>query len=111
MSASTDYTDTLKKIKETEQQGARELSERKKVLEDELRRLEEESAKSIAAARAEAEKYVSDEVTRARESAQADSSKTLAATQKEAEANASKRLDRAALAKIVTEMLSEFRES
>ena len=58
MAASTDYTDTLKKIKETEEQGARELSARKKALEEELRRLEEESARSITAAKAEAEEYI-----------------------------------------------------
>jgi len=66
MAASTDYTETLKKIKETEEQGAKELSERKKSLEEELRRLEEESATAIADSRRAAEEYVAKAVAAAR---------------------------------------------
>ena len=108
--ASSEYTDTLKKIKETEQQGAKELAERKKVLEEELRRLEDESSRSIEAARAEAEAYEADEVSRARASAQAEAETTLASTAKEASAISQKKLDKRALTKIAEEILSEFRE-
>ena len=44
---STDYTETLKKIKETEEATSREILERRKQLEEELRKLEEESAADI----------------------------------------------------------------
>ncbi|MDA4112613.1 MAG: hypothetical protein OK474_01020 [Thaumarchaeota archaeon] len=110
MAASTDYTDTLKKIKETEEQGARELSARKKALEEELRQLEEESARSIAAAKAEAEEQVTKEVNGARVSAQADADRILSSAAKEAEATAAKKLDKKALAKTVDGILAEFKE-
>ncbi|MGA2664466.1 MAG: hypothetical protein ABSF83_05950 [Nitrososphaerales archaeon] len=111
MAASTDYTDTLKKIKETEEQGARELAERKKALEEELHRLEEESASSIAAARAEADEYVAKEAASARAAAELEAQKALGATAKEAEAVASKKLDKRALAKIADGILSGFEEA
>jgi vacuolar-type H+-ATPase subunit H len=110
MAASTEYTDTLKKIKETEEQGARELSERRKALEDELHRLEEESANSLAAARTEAEDYVAKEVAKAKAEGELQAKELLGATTKEAEATAAKKLDKRALAKIVDEILSEFKE-
>jgi vacuolar-type H+-ATPase subunit H len=110
MAASTDYTDTLKKIKETEEQGARELSARKKALEEELRQLEEESARSIAAARAEAEEYVAKEVAGARVSAQADADRILGTAVKDAETISAKRLDKKALNKVVDGILAEFSE-
>jgi vacuolar-type H+-ATPase subunit H len=111
MAASTDYTDTLKKIKEAEQQAARELADRKKALEEELRGLEDQSAKSIAAARAQAEARVAAEVAQARSSAQAEADKLLAATAKQAEAVSSRKLDKNALTTISDEILSEFREA
>jgi vacuolar-type H+-ATPase subunit H len=110
MATSTDYTDTLKKIKETEEEGAKELSARKKVLEEELRRLEEESARSIASAKAEAEEYVTHEVAKARVFAQADADRMLGSTTKEAEATGAKKLDKMALIKIVDAILAEFKE-
>jgi vacuolar-type H+-ATPase subunit H len=111
MAASTEYTDTLKKIKDTEEQSARELSERRKTLEDELHRLEEESANALAAARAEAEEYVAKEVAKAKGEGELDAKKMLSVTTKEAGATATKKLDKPALAKIVDEILSEFKEA
>jgi vacuolar-type H+-ATPase subunit H len=111
MAASTEYTDTLKKIKETEEQGARELSERKKALEDELHRLEEESANSLAAARTEAEDYVAKEVAKARAEGELQAKELLGTTTNEAGATAAKKLDKRALAKILDEILSEFKEA
>ena len=110
MDASTEYTDTLKRIKEIEQEGARGLSERKKQLEEELQRLEEESAKSIAAARAESDDYVAKQVAQARDAAQREAEATLSSTAKQAHAVAQKRLDKRSLTKISEEILSEFRE-
>jgi len=110
MAASTEYTDTLKKIKETEQQTVKELAERKKALEDELRKLEEESAKSIASARAEADEFVEKEVDAARASAQAEADRMLAEAGRQAAAVAQKKVDKKALSKTVDEILAEFRE-
>ncbi len=111
MAASTEYTDTLKKIKETEEQGAKELTERRKVLEDGFHRLEEDSANSLAAARSEAEEYISNEVAKARADGELDAKQMLSSNTKEAEATATKKLDKRALAKIVDEILSEFKEA
>ena len=84
MDASTEYTDTLKKIKEIEQEGAKGLSERRKQLEEELQRLEDESAKSIAAARAESDDYVAKQIAQARDAAQGEAEAALSSTAKQA---------------------------
>jgi vacuolar-type H+-ATPase subunit H len=107
---STDYTETLKKIKETEEASSREILERRKALEEQLRALEAESAASIAEAKAQAEEHVADEVEKARKSAQKGADALLAKTGKEASAIASKRLDKKDLKKIIDNTLfSEFK--
>jgi vacuolar-type H+-ATPase subunit H len=107
---STDYTETLKKIKETEEATSREILERRKALEEELRRMEAESAGSIAQAKAQAEAYVAGEVEKARLSAQSNADALLTTTNKQAKEVAAKRLDKKDLKKIIDNTLfSEFK--
>ena len=63
---STDYTETLKKIKETEETTGRELLEKRKALEEELRSVEETAEDSIAEEKNMAEALVAAEVMKAR---------------------------------------------
>jgi len=107
---STDYTDTLKKIKETEEATSREILERRKALEEELRRMEAESANSIAQAKAQADAYTAAEVEKARKSSQGKADALLATTYKQAKEVSAKRLDKAQLRKIIDKtILSEFK--
>jgi vacuolar-type H+-ATPase subunit H len=107
---STDYTSTLKKIKETEEATSREVLERRKRLEEELRKLEEESAAEIAEAKMQAESHIASEVERARKAAQAKADALLASTNKQAKEISAKKLDKAQLRKIIDKtILSEFK--
>jgi len=106
---STDYTETLKKIKETEEATSREILERRKALEEELRRMEGDSASSIAQAKAQAEAYTAAEVEKASSSAQRKADALLATTSKQAKEVAAKKLDKKDLKKIIDNTLfSEF---
>jgi vacuolar-type H+-ATPase subunit H len=107
---STDYTETLKKIKETEETTSREILEKRKALEAELRSMEEAAAASIAEAKKQAEALVSGEVENARKAAQKQADAHLASTSKEAKEIAARKLDKAALKKIIDKtILSEFK--
>jgi len=107
---STDYTETLKKIKETEEATSREILERRKALEEELRRMEGDSASSIAQAKAQAEAYTAAEVEKASSSAQRKADALLATTSKQAKEVAAKRLNKKDLKKIIDNTLfSEFK--
>ncbi len=107
---STDYTETLKKIKETEEATSREILERRKALEEELRKMEADSAGQIAQAKAQGEAYIAAEVEKARKSAQAKADTLLGTTSKEAKDVAAKRLDKKDLKKIIDNTLfSEFK--
>ncbi len=107
---STDYTETLKKIKETEEATSREILERRKALEEELRRMEGDSANSIAQAKSQAEAYTAAEVEKARKSSQVKADALLATTNKEAREVASSKLDKKDLKKIIDNTLfSEFK--
>ena len=107
---STDYTETLKKIKETEEATSREILERRKALEEELRRMEAESANTIAQAKAQGEAYIAAEVEKASKSAQAKADGLLATTSKQAKDVAAKKLDKKDLKKIIDNTLfSEFK--
>ena len=106
---STDYTETLKKIKETEEASSREVLEKRKSLEAELQALESESAASIAEAKRQAEAHIADEVENARKSAQKSADALATKTAKEANAVAAKRLDKKELKKIIdNKLFSEF---
>ncbi len=107
---STDYTETLKKIKETEEASSREILQRRKALEEELRGLEAESAASIAEAKKRAEAHIAEEVEKAGRSAQKTADALSAKTAKEADAVAAKKLDKKDLKKIIDNaLLSEFK--
>jgi vacuolar-type H+-ATPase subunit H len=107
---STDYTETLKKIKETEEATSREILEKRKALEAELRSMEEASAVSIAEAKRQAEALISSEVEKARKTAQKQADAHLASTTKEAKEVAARKLDKASLKKIEEKtILSEFK--
>ncbi len=110
MAMSTDYTQTLKSIKEAEETSAREIAEKKKVLAEKLQILEVEANKSIASAKDESEAYVAKQVEQARASAQVDAEKLIASTKKDAEKVAVKKLEKTAFKKIIEEtLLSEFK--
>ncbi len=107
---STDYTETLKKIKETEEASSREVLERRRALEEQLRGLEAESAASIAEAKKRGDAQVADEVEKARRAAQKVADSLAAKTAKEAGAVAAKKLDKKELKKIIDNTLfSEFK--
>jgi vacuolar-type H+-ATPase subunit H len=107
---STDYTETLKKIKETEEGTSREILERRKQLEEELRKLEEESAAEIAEAKKQAEFHVTSEVEKARKASQENADALLATTYKQAKDISAKKLDKAHLRKIIDKtILPEFK--
>lgn len=108
---STEYTDTLKRIKAAEDAGNMEVSERRKALEAELHQLEQETDSSIEASKRDADAFVAGEVEKARRAAQADADTLLASTSKQAEAIASKKLEKKELRKIIESViLSEFEE-
>jgi len=110
METSANYTDLLKKIKQTEEASGRELSDRKKALDDELQRLEEEARRSVSAAREEAEAIINQEVERARNDVQAEAQKLLSSASSESEIVAAKKLERKESRKIVEEIvLAEFK--
>ena len=107
---STDYTDTLKKIKETEEASSREILERRKALEEQLRALEAESSGTIANAKKRGEEHVAAEVEKARKASQKVADALLAKTAKEASGIAAKELDKKDLKKIIDNSLfSEFK--
>src|SRR5579875_1283270 len=107
---STDYTQTLKSIKEAEEASNAAIAERKRQLEERLRSAEEDSARSLAEARKKAEELIAAEVERARLSAQSNAEKLLASTSKDAAKIAAKRLSPIELRKIIDEtLLSEFK--
>jgi len=107
---STDYTETLKKIKETEEATSREVLERRKQLEEELRKLEEESAAEIAEAKMQGESHVTSVVEKAHKAAQAKADALLATSGKQTKEVSAKKLDKAQLRKIIDKtILSEFK--
>jgi vacuolar-type H+-ATPase subunit H len=107
---STDYTETLKKIKETEEATSREILERRKALEEELRKLESESAAEIVEAKKQAEFQVASEAEKARKTAQERADALLSTTYNEAKEISARKLDKAALQKIIDNtILSEFK--
>jgi vacuolar-type H+-ATPase subunit H len=107
---STDYTETLKKIKETEEASSREILQKRKALEEELRRMEEASAVSIAEAKRRAEALVSGEVESARRAAQKRADDLSASTDMEAKELSARKLDKSALKNIIDKtLLAEFK--
>ena len=107
-----DYLETLERIKDAEERSNREISERRKALDDDFMRLQEESSRLIAAARMAAEAGIAEAVQKARTAAQAEAERALAVVEKEAESLAAKRLAKDALMKILDEVLfSEFKGS
>ena len=110
MPLSTDYTETLKKIKETEEASSREVLERRKALEEQLRGLEAQPATSLAEAKKRADEHIAQEVEKARKAAEKESTALSAKTGKEADALAAKKLDKKDLKKIIQDTLfSEFK--
>jgi vacuolar-type H+-ATPase subunit H len=107
---STDYTQALKNIKEAEEASSRAIEEKKKALMAELAAAQEEASKLNTAARAEAEAYVAGQVEYARSVAEKGAEKLVATTQKDAQQIAKKKLGKAALEKIIEDiLLSEFK--
>jgi len=107
----TDYAETLKKIKDAEEAGTREVAEKKKELESELTNMEQVADKAIRDSKTGAELYVAREAENAKKSAQREAEALLASTKKKADEIASRKLGEKELRKIVEETLfSEFEE-
>ena len=107
---SADYTETLKRIKDTEEASSREILERRKGLEDQLRQMEDAAAASIADAKKKAEALVAAEVEKTAKAAQKEADAMLASTDKESKQISSRKLDKAALKKVIDDtILSEFK--
>ena len=109
---STNYTDTLKRIKEAEETSNREVAERKKTLETELHELEQVADESIEVAKKDAELYTTKEAQAAREFAEREASELLASTARNAERIASKRMTKKELRRMIDDIIfSEFAKS
>ena len=108
---STNYTDTLKRIKEAEEASNREVSVKKKDLEAELHDMEKVADESIEVAKRDAEIHVNKEVESSRQAAQKEADTLLTRTKKKADDIAAKRLDKRELKQIIDGILfSEFEE-
>ena len=108
---STNYTDTLKRIKEAEEASNREVAEKKKDLEAELHDMEKVADESIEVAKRDAELYVNNEVEAAKQAAQKEADTLLTLTKKKADDISSKRLDKKEFRQIIDGILfSEFEE-
>ena len=100
----------MKKIKEAEEASNREIAEKRKALEAELLKLENETDKAIADAKVAADAYVAAETERARRAAQDRADAILTATRREADALSAKSLSEKRLREIVDEVLfSDFK--
>jgi vacuolar-type H+-ATPase subunit H len=107
---STNYTDTLKRIKDAEEASNREVSEKKKELEAELLSIEQASDASIDAAKKDAELYLEKAGQTARDSAKKEADALLSSARKTSEQISSKRLGKKELSKIIDgTLLSEFK--
>lgn len=107
---STNYTDTLKRIKEAEEDSNREVAEKRKSLEGELHDIEKLSDESIEVAKRDAELYVSKETEEARESAQKQADDLISSTSRKAEDIAAEKLDKKEFRRIIDEIIfSEFK--
>ena len=110
LAMSTNYTDTLKRIKEAEEDSNREVAEKKKSLEAELHDIEKVADESIEVAKRDAELYVSKEMETAKESAQKEADTLLDSTKRRAGAVVSKRLDKKEFQHIIDDIVfSEFK--
>lgn len=107
---STNYTDTLKRIKEAEEASNREVAEKKKDLESELHEMEQAADQSIEVAKRDAEIYVTKEVVNQRALSEKEAEALLASATRTAETIVSRRLDKKEFRKIIDEKLfSEFK--
>ncbi len=108
--STTDYTETLKKIKDAEEATSREVLARRKALEEELRLMEDAAAVSITEAKRKGEALVAEEVEKASKAAQKQADAMVGSTEKESKQVASKKLDNPKLRKIIdATILSEFK--
>ena len=107
---STDYTQTLKTIKETEEESARTITEKKKALAEKLEKAQGEANADVARARSAAEAHVSREVETARSAAEAEARKLVESNVKDAEKVAQRKLGKAEFKKMIDDiLLSEFK--
>lgn len=102
---SMDYTQALKSIKDAEEASAREINERKKSLEENLRLAEEDAARTIAQAKKDGEAIIASEVEQARLSAQSAADRLLASSNTGAAKLASKKVTQAELRKTIEDVL------
>lgn len=108
--STSNYAETLKRIKDAEEESNREVSERKKSLEAELSSAEQAADQALEAAKAEGELYVTKETEAAKAAAQAQADALLSSTTRKAEGIASRRLEKKEFKKIIDEILfSEFK--
>ncbi|MDG6905614.1 MAG: hypothetical protein JRN20_07510 [Nitrososphaerota archaeon] len=106
---STDYTQTLKAIKEAEEASGNAVAERKKKLAEQLELAKEQASKDLATAKAASEEYIAKEVEKARSAAEADSKVLTASTVKDAEKVAERKLGKTEFKKIIEDtLLAEF---
>jgi len=107
---STDYTQTLKTIKDAEEASAREIAEKKKALAEKLEKAQAEANAGVVKARTDAETNVSQEVEAAKVTAEAEARKLVESNVKDAERVAQKKLGKNEFKKIIDDiLLSEFK--
>jgi vacuolar-type H+-ATPase subunit H len=106
---STDYTQTLKSIKDAEESSSKTIDERKKMLAESLEKARAQSDIEITSVKAQAEALVADEIAVVRKAAEADSKKLIESTVTQAQAISRKKIAKSGLKKIIEEtLLSEF---
>lgn len=106
---STDYTQTLRSIKDAEEASSKAIDEKKKMLTERLENARSETVAEVASVKEQAETMVTKEIDIAQKSAEADSKKIVESTVSEAQAIARKKVTKSALKKIIEEtLLSEF---
>ena len=107
---SIDYTQTLKTIKDAEEESARAIAEEKKAFAEKLEKAQAEANADVARARTEAEAYVLQEVEAARVTAEAEARKLVDSNVKDAERVAQRKLGKTEFKKIIDDtLLSEFK--
>ena len=107
----TEYAETLKTIKEREEATNREIAEKKKYLDAELQRIQDENSRAITQAKKDAEIHVAQEVDKEKSKAEQQAAKLVESAGKEAEKIVSKKLRDSELKRIVDSvLLSEFQD-
>jgi vacuolar-type H+-ATPase subunit H len=109
---SSNYTQTLKTIKEKEEEINNDLDSKKKELEATIHKLQEEAFQTLASARLQAEKKIADQVGKTRAVAEKEADELAESKKKEANQVVSRTLTDSEIQQIIDDiLLSEFNQT